>query len=542
MLLLASVVCSVISAAPRVAPAAQKSNPKPHIWLIVADDLGFGDLGYTGSSIKTPRIDALATSGTVLDHYYVNICCTPTRAMLMTGRYNIRYGLQTQVIPNNKRYGLNLDEKILPQYLNTLGYKTHAMGKWHLGLYNWASTPTFRGYDSFYGYYSGSQNYYTHKDSGFDFHLDVGQNCGAGCSQSLLHLKDNYSTGLYANHAASLIAAHPTPDTTPFFLYAAFQSVHAPIQAPAEDVAPYLHLHPTRQTFGGMLAALDSAIGAVQDAFVARGMWENTVTIFSTDNGGPVGTKDGVHPFGIGGATGSQNWPLRGGKGAYFQGGVRGTAWIHGSMLSPALKGTHSFELMHVTDILPTLVAAAGGDARTSTPTGKPLDGVNQWPMLTAGATDARADLLVNIEREQPTTAPPKPGQQGCNGEAQYVVVKGNYKLIVGGGGLPNDWYHDDLPYSGSDPTPTGGCLIACNQTGCLVAPQVQLFDVIADEAERHNLASSDPTKVAELMAVVHKYNSTGEFVRPLSITTPLEDPVTCPFNADDGTLTPCLH
>ena len=102
--------------------------------------------------------------------------------------------------------------------------------------------------------------------------------------------------------------------------------------------------------------------------------------------------------------------------------------------------------------------------------------------------------------------------------------------------------YHDDLPYNGTDPTPAGGCLIACNQTGCLDVPEVQLFDVIADEAERQNLASSNPTKVAELMAIVKKYNSTGEFTRPLSVTTPLENPVTCPFNDEHGSLTPCQH
>ena len=109
---------------------ALASATKPNIWLIVADDLGYGDLGYTGSDVKTPVIDALATTGVVLGHYYVNICCSPTRAMLMSGRYNIRMGLQTQVIPENKRYGLPLNESTMPQYLNPLGYTSHAVGKW----------------------------------------------------------------------------------------------------------------------------------------------------------------------------------------------------------------------------------------------------------------------------------------------------------------------------------------------------------------------------------------------------------------------------
>lgn len=193
---------------------ASHDATKPHVWIVVADDLGFGDLGYTGSSIKTPTIDRLAGEGVVLGHYYVMHCCTPTRSALHTGRYPIRFGLQTNVIPNNKEYGLNLTEKILPQYMKEQGYATHAIGKWHLGLFNWDYTPTFRGnarcvihlrrnnhiwthllffsvtsgYDSFMGYYGGSEDYYTHKNSGIDFHLDIGAKCGLNCSQNLLSM------------------------------------------------------------------------------------------------------------------------------------------------------------------------------------------------------------------------------------------------------------------------------------------------------------------------------------------------------------------
>lgn len=201
----------------------------------------------------------------------------------------------------------------------------------------WPYTPTFRGYSSFFGYYSGSQDYYTHRDSGFDLHYDVGENCGENCSVPALAVSGNYSTELYADHAVQLISDHVQPragnpgtNPAPLFIYQAFQSVHEPIEAPAHYVTPYAHLDPNRQMFAGMVAALDLAIGRVVTAWQAAELWDDTLTIFSTDNGGPVGSKNG-HPTGIGGATGSQNWPLRGGKGAYFQGGVRGTAWIHGA-------------------------------------------------------------------------------------------------------------------------------------------------------------------------------------------------------------------
>jgi arylsulfatase A-like enzyme len=207
------------------------NTTKPNIWLIISDDLGFGDLGYTGhSSIATPSIDAMATEGVILGHYYVMQCCSPTRSAIMTGRYNIRYGLQTQVIPNNKRYGLNLDEKTIPEYLNPHGYTSHAIGKWHLGIWNWGYTPTYRGFDSFFGYYGGGEDYFTHSQ---DFRLDIGKNCGPNCSQTQPQLAGNYSTELYAQRQIEIIQNHDfAGGTAPLFLYSAFQAVHCPYESP----------------------------------------------------------------------------------------------------------------------------------------------------------------------------------------------------------------------------------------------------------------------------------------------------------------------
>lgn len=524
----------VTVAAAALAVTTAKNTSKPHVWIIVADDLGFGDLGYTGSSIKTPHIDNLAKNGVVLGHYYVMHCCSPTRSALHTGRYPIRYGLQTGVIPNNKEYGLNLDEKIFPQYMKDLGYATHAVGKWHLGVYNWKYTPTFRGYDSFMGYYGGSEDYYTHKNSGIDFHLDIGKDCGAGCSQSLLSEKGNYSAPLYADRALQVIAAHDV--TTPLFIYQAMQSVHCPIEAPEEAVAPYLHLAAQRQTFAGMVAELDTAVGRVYQGWQDKEMADNLLIWFTTDNGGPVGSRGG-HPFGIGCATGSQNWPLRGGKGAYYQGGVRGTSWVHGSMLAQKIRGTTNWELMHVVDMVVTVVDIAGGDAPTTSP--HSLDGVSQKAVLLDGGSSQRTDVLLNIERSHPTTAPSNHGQ--CDGIPQYAVIKGQHKLLLGGGGLPNTWYHNDYPApNGGLPVPEDGCLIACspsNASTCPAVPDIQIFNVITDESERNNLAESNTSLLAELMEVVTKYNNTP-YVVALPLVTPEE--TQCPFNDEHGTLTPC--
>jgi hypothetical protein len=185
-------LCTLATSAEVVGEKAKQ----PHILFLLADDLGFGDVGYTGSSIKTPVIDSLAKAGTVMGHYYVMHCCSPTRAAFQTGRYNIRYGLQTQVIPSNKRYGLNLNETTIANYLKSEGYATHAVGKWHLGVWRWEHTPTFRGYDSFLGYYGGSEDYYKHSaGQNFDFRNDKGAKCGEGCS-----------TNFYVNHTNALFS------------------------------------------------------------------------------------------------------------------------------------------------------------------------------------------------------------------------------------------------------------------------------------------------------------------------------------------------
>ena len=523
-----------------------------------------------------------------------------------------------QVIPNNKRYGLPLNETTVANYLKRLGYHTHAVGKWHLGVYRWEHTPTFRGFDSFLGYYGGGEDYYSHNigHAVHDFRYDAHSQCGAGCSvplyvnqsnslfsyprfiaasnqvglylednrtspstifpvhscnqcgrdlcspsmrsvvtpsylgsltkslvpfncsmlQELQPLSDGYSTHLYATRAKQIIRAHDP--ASPLFLYMPFQAVHSPIQAPQRYITPYEGLDPNRRVFGGMLAALDEAVGEVVTSLKDKGMWDNTLTIFSTDNGGPVGSLHN-HPTGIGAATGSQNWPLRGGKGSYYQGGVRGTGWVHGKMLHPSLKGTTNFELAHVTDWLPTLVAAAGGE-RDAWAWDLPLDGVNQWPMLTQGTGSARTEVLINIERDHPTTAPPAPGETGCNGVGQYAVIAGRYKLLLGGGGEPNTWYHDGLPYNGSDPTPQGGCLRACSPyapDGCPAVPMVQVFDVLADEAERADLAPSNSSLVAELMAVVQRFNQ-SHYVDALFYNSPPANG--CPQDLPGQPLTPC--
>ena len=295
------------------------------ILFLVVDDLGTADLGYTGSQIRTPTLDALAAGGTVLSSYYVQRACTPTRAALLTGRYPLRYGFQSGVLEPRKAYGLPLNETLVPQLLRSAGWATHAIGKWHLGFYRWEHTPTFRGFDSYYGYYTGGEDYFSHVafGGGYDLRLDGSPRCGAGCSRVLWEANGTYSTHLFARRAVDVIRATPTAQK--LYLYLATQAVHCPAQAPPEYIAPYKFANPQRNVFAGMLAALDEGIANVSAALRRAGRWEHSLVVVTADNGAPT--------TGRGGAQGGQNWPYRGGKCSAWEGGLRAVSFAHGPAL-----------------------------------------------------------------------------------------------------------------------------------------------------------------------------------------------------------------
>jgi arylsulfatase A-like enzyme len=199
---------------------AHAADLQPNIVYIVADDLGWKDVGFHGSDIKTPHLDALAANGAKLDDFYAQPMCTPTRAALMTGRYPMRYGLQTAVIPQGHTYGLALDEWLLPQALKEAGYETAIVGKWHLGHADPKYWPLQRGFDYQYGPLIGEIDYFTHKVDG---KVDWYRN-------NEVVEEEGYSTTLLGDDAVRLIEDH-NPNT-PLFLYLAFNAVHTPYQAP----------------------------------------------------------------------------------------------------------------------------------------------------------------------------------------------------------------------------------------------------------------------------------------------------------------------
>lgn len=355
---------------------------KPHIVHIVADDLGWKDVGFNGcADIKTPNLDKLAATGAKLTQFYVQPMCTPTRAALMTGRYPFRYGLQTAVIPSVSDYGLDTEEWLLPQCLKQVGYKTAIIGKWHLGHADMKYWPRQRGFDYQYGPMIGELDYFTHEEHGvLDWYRD---------NQPVR--EKGYTTQLLGNDAVRLIEHHDS--AKPLYLYLAFNAPHTPYQAPQEYIDRCKHIQETtRRTYAAMVTCLDDEIGRVVTALERRGMRGDTLILFHSDNGG---TKNAIFAGVMADMSKIKipcdNGPYRDGKGSLFEGATRVCAIANwpGHIQAQSVNG-----LIHAVDIYPTLAILAGA----STSECKPLDGVDVWNTISSGADSPRTELVYNLE------------------------------------------------------------------------------------------------------------------------------------------------
>ena len=363
-----------------LAPVPSHAADKPNILYIVADDLGWKDVGFHGAAdIKTPNLDKLAAEGVRMEQFYVQPMCTPTRAALMSGRYPMRYGLQTLVIPSKGTYGLATDERTLPEVLKDAGYRTAMVGKWHLGHADQKYWPRQRGFDYHYGAVIGEIDYFTRESHGvLDWQRD-----------NKPVREDGYVTQLLGKDAVKVISEQDVK--TPLFLYLAFTAAHSPYQAPKEYLERYKDIaDETRRNYAGQITCMDDEIGKVLAALDKKKMRENTLIIFHSDNGG---TRDAA--FAGEGKVKKlpcDNGTLNGGKGSLYEGGTRVPAFANwAGRIKPGgeVKG-----MMHVVDMLPTLAKLAGG----STEKCKPLDGRDVWPAIAEGQPTGRDELVYNIE------------------------------------------------------------------------------------------------------------------------------------------------
>ncbi|RPD93362.1 sulfatase [Aureibaculum marinum] len=343
------------------------AQDKPNIILLFSDDAGYGDFGFQGSTVmKTPNLDKLAEQGITFTQGYVSASvCGPSRAGLMTGKYQQRFGYEEINVPGymseNSKFlgddmGLPLDQVTMADYLKKLGYTNAMFGKWHLGDAD-RFHPLKRGFDEFYGFRGGDRSYFAYKEVPKG-HLDKRMENGFGNFEE----PKSYATDVFAEKAISFIERNKD---RPFFVYLAFNAVHTPMEATEEDLKKFPNLKGKRKEVAAMTLALDRACGKVIDKLKELGLDENTIIVFSNDNGGPTDKNASI------------NLPLSGTKSNQLEGGLRVPYVISWpKKLDKNITYTYPVSTL---DLLPTFYAAGGGNTNDL----KDIDGVNLLPYIT---------------------------------------------------------------------------------------------------------------------------------------------------------------
>ena len=339
---------------------AQAQRRPPNILVIVTDDMGYGDIGIHGSKdIPTPNIDALAKAGIrFTDAYVSGPYCSPTRAGLLTGRYQQRFGheFNLNMSADYSDFGLPLSETTMADRLKAAGYRTALIGKWHLGFGD-KFHPMARGFDEFFGFLGHSHSYLEAESSSDNPVLDGRK----------VVLETPYLTEALTDRAVDFIKRQKSH---PFFLYLAFNAVHTPMEATDKYLARFAHIEDNqRRTYAAMLSAMDDGIGKTLAALRLEGLEENTLVVFFNDNGGPTMAGTTIN--------GSSNAPLRGSKRQTWEGGIRVAFIIRwkGHLAEGKIDNRPIIQL----DVLPTALAAAGVQTHSQWQ----LDGVNLLPFLT---------------------------------------------------------------------------------------------------------------------------------------------------------------
>ncbi|XP_002024099.2 arylsulfatase B [Drosophila persimilis] len=480
-----------------------RSPGKPHIIIIMADDMGFDDVSFRGSNnFLTPNIDALAYSGVILNNLYTAAMCTPSRAALLTGKYPINTGMQHYVIVNNQPWGLPQQEKTMAEIFRENGYYTSLLGKWHLGMSQRNFTPTQRGFDHHLGYLGAYVDYYdqTYQQNGknyargHDFRLNL----------NVTHDQvGHYVTDVLSDAAVELIEQHSGSNSSqPLFLLLSHLAPHAanaddPMQAPAEELAKFEYIrNETHRYYAAMVSRLDRSVGRVIDALARQQMLQDSIVLFLSDNGGPT---VGEH------SSTASNYPLRGQKNSPWEGGLRSSAAIWSTEFERL--GTVWKQQTYIGDLLPTLAAAAG----IAPDPDLKLDGMNLWSALKYGYESLEREIVHNIDMDPsaPYLAYTRGKWKVVNGTTNAALFDGwlgervtrevdprsaNYEELIRNTSV---WQHLQLLMGSQNernitslrqqaqiecPEPPGAT------KPCLPLLAPCLFDIDADPCERNNL------------------------------------------------------
>ncbi len=364
-------------------PVQTEAAEKPNLVLLFSDDAGYADFGFQGSRhFETPHLDKLARSGVRLSQFYVTASvCGPSRAGMLAGKYQQRFGFEENNVPGimsessrlmGEEMGLPLEIPTMGNHLQKLGYRTAVFGKWHLGEAD-RYHPLKRGFDEFYGFRGGARSF-------FPYPPNRKQNRGRMMERGFLDFQEHegYLTDALAEEACDFIERSKKG---PFFAYVSFNAVHLPLQADPKDKDEFSQLEGNRRTLAQMTLSLDRACGQILDKLKQLGLAENTLVVFTNDNGGPSDKNA------------SSNYPFAGVKATHLEGGIR----VPGIVAWPGKLPADSVYEHPVStlDLLPTFVKVAGGDPSSI----EGLDGVDLVPYL-QGSTAERPHQTLYWKKE----------------------------------------------------------------------------------------------------------------------------------------------
>ncbi|EMI40448.1 N-acetylgalactosamine 6-sulfate sulfatase (GALNS) [Rhodopirellula sp. SWK7] len=440
-----------------------ESPSRPNIVVIMCDDLGYSDVGFSGApDIRTPNLDSLAKAGTICTSGYVaHPFCGPSRMGMMSGRYPHAFGGQYNLPPTHigmddyNKLGIPPEEAMISTVLQNAGYTTGAIGKWHLGEeadYH----PNNRGFDDFYGFLGGGHNYFPEQYSAaYDRQKRAGKD---RINDYLLPLQHNgkqtteneYLTDALSKQAVRFINEASAKDS-PFFLYLAYNAPHSPMEAKEEDLAANSHIkNQKRRVVAGMVTAVDRGVGLVTQTLKQQGKFDNTLVIFLSDNGGKS-------------VFGSSNAPFRGVKGDTWEGGFRVPMFFHWPGKIPAQKFDYPVSAL---DFYPTFAALADAEI----PSSKKLDGKNILADMSNGTNPRPNDVIFAMRHRA--------------GYSDVSARRGDWKAVR----------YSNQPW--------------------------RLFNITEDLEELNDLASNNPERLEELVAAAEKWSQTH--AEPLFFDSPV--------------------
>ena len=455
---------------------------KPHILFMLVDDWGWANVGYHRATptreVVTPNFDNLVKEGLELDQHYVFKLCSPSRCSLLTGRLPIHVNDENKINPtcHNPKdpisgfQGIPRKMTVIAEKLKGAGYATHQVGKWDAGMATMDHVPRGRGFDSSLCYFHHDNDFFNETAGKCKGNVSIVDLWGTDKPAWGLNGTgpDNYEEGLFKEQLLDIINNHDA--ATPLFLYYATHAPHDPYEVPDAYYNQYSFIDTyLRRIYHAMVGYVDDVVGEVVKALKSKGLWDDLLLVVSSDNGGPISDKRGAN-----------NYPLKGGKGTDWQGGVRVNAFVSGGYLPEEMRGKKTEEYIHIADWYSTFCSLAGVDptdekaAEAKLP---PIDSLNVWPLISGqNTTSPRTDIPITYES----------------------LISGDYKILTGtvhsagwsGPVFPNNtnrWITTEEE---------------CGDSGCL-------YNIRKDPLEYVNLAKTMPDMLRTMKAKLMKYQAT---------------------------------